>query len=145
VINVDDNRGTTLIEVLVSIIILGMILTGFFQFFIFSQQTTTNNQEKLVAINIAQSVLEQIKGNAYPEITENSDTKIYDSTSVCTGSNQSVKNECLNRYMKTENNKDYSIEIEVDPKLSNGLHIVKVNVYGQGRFLESSVKGMIEL
>ena len=44
----------------------------FFQFFVFSQKNTTENKEKLVAVNLAQSVLEQIKNSkdAYPEINE---------------------------------------------------------------------------
>ena len=56
-----NQDGFTLLEILASVVILGILLTVFFQLFIFSQKTTTTNQEKLEEINIAETVLEKIK------------------------------------------------------------------------------------
>lgn len=143
----NSNAGFTLVEVLVSIIILALIVTGFFQFFIFSQKMTVSNQGNLVGINIAQSVLEQVKEKSYPEVTVPSAVypKTFDAASTCTSSDQTVKDMCLKRYQKTVNNKNFSIEIIVGTEIGHNLHSVKVKVYGKDRRLKSTVKGMIEI
>ncbi len=55
-----NEGGFTLIEILAGIFILGIVLTVFFQFFVFSQKTTTDNKEQLVALEVAETVLERI-------------------------------------------------------------------------------------
>lgn len=123
-----NERGFTLVEVLISIIILGVILSSFFQFFIFSQKTTISNQDKLVAINIAQKVLEQIKEEVGKN--ENIDLQAYDGE----------------EYQENANNKRYSIKINITPENSeNGLYMISVLVSGDNNRIESSVKGLVEL
>ena len=58
--NMKNEGGFTLIEILAGIFILGIVLTVFFQFFIFSQKTTTDNKERLVALKLAETVLERV-------------------------------------------------------------------------------------
>lgn len=148
-----NNNGFTLVEILVSITLLMMVGVTFFQFFIFSQKATTYNKEKLVAINLSQSVLEQIKNSrdAYPEITEEdvhnsaSYPKRYDLETVCPSGNA----KCIEKYEKTINHVTYQIIIEVGKELdeSNGLpiHPVEVKVYYPQGNEPSSVKGLIKL
>lgn len=145
------NDGFTLIEVLVSIVILGMLLTSFFQFFVFSQKTTITNKEKLVAVNIAQNVLEQIKDGTYPEITDKTQIagvtypKTYNAALTCTQSDAVQKNACQQKYNKTEDQKKYSIQVDVGPVRENKLHTIIVNInYENGKKI-SFVKGVLEL
>lgn len=145
------NDGFTLIEVLVSIVILGMLLTSFFQSFVFSQKTTMTNKEKLVAVNIAQNVLEQIKDGTYPEITDKTQIagvtypKTYNAALTCTQSDVAQKTACLKKYDKTEEQKNYSIQVEVGPVRENKLHTVIVNVNSKNGKTISFVKGVLEL
>ncbi len=134
-----NNRGFTLVEVLASIVILGILASAFFQFFVFSQKTTTGNQEKLVAINIAQGVLERVKNNVYPEINV---PQTYNE-SICNSTDET----CKKRYKIDINNQAYSIKIEVGGQLEDSmdLHSVKVTVYGVDGRKESAVKGFVEL
>lgn len=55
-----NEGGYTLLEILAAITILGIILTVFFQLFVFSQKTTTDNREQLTALKIAEGVLERM-------------------------------------------------------------------------------------
>ena len=54
---VKNNRGITLIELLVSITILGIVLLSFMNFFLQSSTYTNNNQKKTVGVNVARNVL----------------------------------------------------------------------------------------
>jgi prepilin-type N-terminal cleavage/methylation domain-containing protein len=52
-----NNRGLTLIELLVSITILGIVLLSFMNFFLQSSTYTNVNQKKTVGVNVARNVL----------------------------------------------------------------------------------------
>lgn len=146
-----NNRGFTLIEILASITILGLLLTAFFQFFIFSQKTTTSNQEKLVALDIAQSVFEQIKKNAYPEVTsvdidaDDDYPKVYNFETVCSIGDEDTVNQCAKRYTISSNNKTFHIKIIVDKKLDVGILSVEVQVCNANGNIKSKVKGFVEI
>lgn len=58
-----NNRGLTLIELLGSITLLGIVIVSFFS--IFSQSTIFSSkvEDKLTAINVAENVLSDIKNN----------------------------------------------------------------------------------
>lgn len=56
-----NNHGFTLVEILASIFIIFLVGMFFFQFFITAQKTTVDNENKLVAVNLAKSVMEEIK------------------------------------------------------------------------------------
>lgn len=142
------NQGFTLVEILVSILLLVLLGFAFFQFFIFSQKATTGSKEKLAAVHLAQSVLEQVKTNDYPEITENMDVekshlpKRFHVGNACANADQN----CINRYKKKLNNQTYQVEIEVDQKKNDTscLLEVEVEILNQAGKLETSVKGLIE-
>lgn len=142
-----NNQGFTLVEILTSILLLCIVGGAFFQFFILSQKTTTESKEKLVAVNLAQSVLEQIKTKEYIEIPDLKDIevndfpKVYTIDNACSSNNQ----DCIDRYKKTINNSTYFIEIEVNVNQDADLPLLEitVNVFNENSKQESSVKGLI--
>jgi prepilin-type N-terminal cleavage/methylation domain-containing protein len=140
-----NNHGFTLLEILVSIAILGLLAAVFFQFFILSQKTTNGNQEKLVAINIAQGVLERIKFGVYPEITEPPASPVIDYPKTYLKADCTI--ECDKKYTIKINNVDYKIEIDVFEKLESemNLHTVEVKVLGKNDKVQSTVKGFVEI
>ncbi|WP_075980013.1 type IV pilus modification PilV family protein [Bacillus massilinigeriensis] len=145
------NGGFTLVEILASVVILGLLLTVFCQFFIFSQKTTSDNEDKLVALNLAQTVFERIKDGEYPEITnidkeaEVDYPKLYDNETVCKLEGEYIK-ECSDRYILTSNDKKYMIRILVEEKLEVGLLSVEVQVFDkEGNDVKSKVKGFVEI
>ena len=121
-----NNRGFSLVEILTSVVILGLVATVFFQSFIFSQKTTTGNQEKLVALNVAQMVLERFKIHcAYQNIT-------------APGTYTEVEN---------INGVDYEIEIVIPTEYETGmgLHLAEITVKAKGGKIQSTVEGFVEL
>ncbi len=138
-----NEGGFTLIEILAGIFILGIVLTVFFQFFIFSQKTTTNNKEQLVTLNIAETVLERIVTD---EVYQN---EIGPGPSEFTGdSNCGTDEGCKDRYRFTVDNNQYFIKVLVgEEQDSMGIYMVTVEVH-QDEITESplsTVKGLVEL
>jgi prepilin-type N-terminal cleavage/methylation domain-containing protein len=74
--------GLTLIEVLVSIVILSIILTTFFSFFSQSMVFSGKNEEKLVAYNLASKTLRVVE-EKYKN-TLQTDLNIISSSVLCT-------------------------------------------------------------
>jgi prepilin-type N-terminal cleavage/methylation domain-containing protein len=153
VIIMRNNRGFTLVEVLASIIILGILATVFFQMFIFSQKTTTSNQEKLVAVNVAQGMLERIKHDVkldepyrmYPEITSTG-TYTISNCGVYSGTD---KTDCEKRYKTMVNDINYTIEIQIkvadEAESGMGLYWAIVRVLNNEGKPQSTAKGFVEL
>jgi prepilin-type N-terminal cleavage/methylation domain-containing protein len=123
-----NEGGFTLIEILAGIFILGIVLTVFFQFFIFSQKTTTDNKEQLVTLRIAESVLEEMI----------SDKNIY-RDKLSSGSHG---------FYYKEPYEEYWITLEVGAQQGDlGIYQVTVKVY-RNEVTEkplSEVKGLVEL
>ncbi|MBM4761887.1 type II secretion system protein [Bacillus sp. B15-48] len=136
-----NDRGFTLVEILVSFLILFLIGTVFFQFFTISQKTTMGNQDKLVAVNLAKFFLEQVKAG---EIAEIDDVGIYGSNNCQTEAG------CSDDYIKTVNNKRYSIKVEVNEtgETDEGeirLYVVKIEVYHNDQKPITTLEGLVEL
>ncbi len=56
-----NEKGFTLAEVIVSIVIVSIILLSFFQLFIQHTKIAGSNTEKLITVNISQAYLERLK------------------------------------------------------------------------------------
>ncbi|MGG0716307.1 type II secretion system protein [Robertmurraya massiliosenegalensis] len=64
-------KGLTLIEVLISITILGIIMTSFLSFFNQAYSYTKTNEDKTVGINVARNVLYYFEQQDFKKIKEN--------------------------------------------------------------------------
>lgn len=115
----NEEKGMSLVEVVVSITILSIILLSFASLFQQSSKTTENNKEKLVAINLARGVKEQVEINPsdfifFPEEEEiNSNGLPYP---VSYFQNECLLlNECKDSFKtlepRTLNNEEYEIEV----------------------------------
>src|ERR1700748_2026904 len=58
-----NTKGLTLIEILASIVILGIILTAFFSFFSQSMMFSSKVEDKFSGVNIAEKVMYDIKSS----------------------------------------------------------------------------------
>lgn len=58
-----NERGFTLVEVLVSLVIISIVLMSFTAVFANTNKMAINNSEKLVVINLADSYLERVRMN----------------------------------------------------------------------------------
>jgi prepilin-type N-terminal cleavage/methylation domain-containing protein len=98
--------GFTLLEVLASIVILGIILTTFFSFFSQSLLFSAKNEEDLQAINLARKtlvVLQQLE-----EVNFTGDTLLLQATSEL-----SIETEIPHVYfIEDKNNNKYYIEVK---------------------------------
>lgn len=121
------NHGFTLVEVLVSVVILAILGTVFFQFFVLSQKAASGNKEKIEAVTLAHAVLEDVKSGEYPEIT--------------TGCSSDFP------MKKTVNKENYSIEIDVGAELEEGLklHSIEIKVFDSDGKMQTSVRGVVEI
>ncbi|KPK96717.1 MAG: hypothetical protein AMJ95_12660 [Omnitrophica WOR_2 bacterium SM23_72] len=63
-------KGYTLIEVLVSLLLLTLILLGGMSFYFYSDQHTQTALHRRLAVGIAESTMEQIKRNGYASLPE---------------------------------------------------------------------------
>ncbi len=66
--NIKNKKGFTLIEVLVSITILGIVLMSFMNFFMQAGSFTNMNQKKTVAVNVARNALMFVESQSFLEI-----------------------------------------------------------------------------
>lgn len=62
-----EERGFSLIEVVASLVMITIVLLSFSQLFIQSNKTAAYNNEKLVAINMAEAELERLKMTPFIE------------------------------------------------------------------------------
>ena len=128
-----NEGGFTLIEILAGIFILGIVLTVFFQFFVFSQKTTTDNKEQLVALRIAESELEKMV----------SDKNIYRTELF---NDEEVPKGIPYEFNYEEPYDDYKVKIKVgDQQGTLGIYHVTVTVYGRNNEELSKVKGLVDL
>ena len=138
VIDMNNDKGFTLIEILLAVTILFVVLLAFTQFFITSQKGTIESQEKLEATNIAQLVFEKIKDRegSYSEITGPGNYGCNGPSSDCT----------LEKYVFHVNEHEFRVQVQVSELVDSteDLYWVEVIVTYSG-VEKSSVKGLIKL
>lgn len=66
---IKSNKGLTLVEVVASIVIISIVLLSFSYIFIQTNSTAAKNNEKLVAINLADAMLAKAQAKSYKKIT----------------------------------------------------------------------------
>jgi prepilin-type N-terminal cleavage/methylation domain-containing protein len=129
-----SNKGFTLLEVLVSLVILSIIILTFANFFLLSNKTAVSNNDDLVAVNLAKATLEKIQINPFLYIKDPRDGNIdYENNPItfnidnCPVNNSS----CQNLFSSTINNETYSISVTASQKSSDGdknLNLINVVV-----------------
>ena len=72
-----EESGFNLIEVVASIVIIGIILISFSQLFIQSNKTAAHNNEKLVTINLADAMLVKLKSETFTKDSSITDMNKY--------------------------------------------------------------------
>lgn len=162
-----NDKGLTLIEVLLSITILGIIATSFLSFFTQSYSYTKMNEDKTVGINVARNVLYYIEKQDFQKIKEaylSTDDTMEVTIDNC---GDSVKNNpsktvfddpnvCREFFTSRINNVDFTSTVsfskelvdpenpsESKPNLQSQLIGVVVNVKWDDE-KETEVKGLIE-
>jgi len=62
-------NGVTLVEILAALVLLSIVLIGFFSFFTQSATFTKHNKEKLTAVQIAEEVIADVRNGKYQDDT----------------------------------------------------------------------------
>ncbi|ETI70297.1 prepilin-type N-terminal cleavage/methylation domain-containing protein [Neobacillus vireti] len=154
-----NQQGLTLIEVLVSITLLGIVLTTFLSFFNQAYSYTKKNQDKTIGINVARNVLYYMEQQDYNRFQalyfpgknppkkvqltfENCKDPAFDSVAVCEGF-----------FSTTINNVNYSaiVTLTSDVKVDNNQISHDLTMYLTGVEVEvkwanqtATVRGLIK-
>ncbi|CQR48021.1 hypothetical protein BN1058_02361 [Paraliobacillus sp. PM-2] len=136
--NLKNQNGLTLVEVLVSILILSIIIVTFLTFFIQSEKNTNVSEDVLDASYVAQTQLERLY---YESETLNYDAFIQFIRSQA-DSYQSIKD--LEKVVRFE--KEFKVETVVQPaknqdnEVIHDLYAVIVKVYDQNSNLKAQME-----
>ncbi|UNL84365.1 type II secretion system protein [Priestia koreensis] len=97
-----NQQGMTIIELLVSLVILTLLFTGAMQFFPQSFSYTRDNQSKTIGINVARNTLHYMQGQSFLKIKkEIKDSKKVLSLYIC---ERKENNEAVKFYSYQDNN-----------------------------------------
>ncbi|MGY4109996.1 type IV pilus modification PilV family protein [Aeribacillus pallidus] len=142
--------GFTLVEILISLVILSIIILAFLNLFVFTNKTTVVNNDQLVAIHLAKSTMERIKMNPFSYIDEPDNDRfnqpqVYTSDSC---SNRPDPDECELLFSPLINNKTYEVQVTVsqtaDEKKIRLLNVlVEVNLKNSKTPISSKVEGYV--
>lgn len=67
--NLEDEKGFSLVEVVASIVIIAIVLLSFAQIFIQTNRTSVLNNERLVVVNLADAALAKLTSQPIPKQT----------------------------------------------------------------------------
>lgn len=137
-----NEKGLSLLEVLISISILFIILTAVAGIFIQAQKSTTINANKTIATFLAQGTIEKIKADPSgkgdttlpPDMEESLKNKSLSSPNVFSNTScEQISNDeiCKAIYEPTVNGHDYKVEIHTfEPKLEEkNLQLIPFALY----------------
>lgn len=111
--NFKNERGLTLIEVLLSITILGIVATSFLSFFNQAYSYTKMNEDKTVGINVARNVLYYVEQQDFDKIKN----------TYLTGDEKDITiDNCNDIYAKKPNETVFD-----DPEVCKGFFATKIN------------------
>jgi prepilin-type N-terminal cleavage/methylation domain-containing protein len=107
--NFQGQEGLTLIEVLVSVVLLSIILTSFLGFFTQSAIFNKKNNEKLDTIQTAQKIKNQVNINITKNILIND--RIIDSTGNIITNPPKLNDSYLKKYFDPQTTYNYWVEL----------------------------------
>jgi prepilin-type N-terminal cleavage/methylation domain-containing protein len=138
-----NNKGFTLVEVLVSVVILSIILLTFTNFFIMSNKSAVSSNEKLVAVHLAKATLERIKIKPYDYIKDPNTTGVdYEARPIKYSQNNCPNTSpCLDPFSVEVNQKTYNISVTASQKAtSNDKNLKLINIVVNVELASSSPK-----
>lgn len=115
------NKGFTLIEILVTLVILSIILLSFMSFFSQSSLFTQKNNEKLSAINLAQETIVTIKNQ--PDYFQ----KVVKYTTGFSDPEKTILN--VNSIGMFNQQPDYRLGLEITKDYTYKLYKIHVQIY----------------
>ena len=146
-----SERGFTLVEVLLSVTILGIIFLSALALFNNTYDYTKRNQSKTVGINVARNVLNYIEKQDFQTIKKSyfdsspSTTEVRITKDSCKNTPFSAES-CENMLQTVVNNVTYEATVTLtkhhDQDLQNYLIPVNVKIHWNGR--ETSVEGVLK-
>jgi len=148
------NKGFTLLEVLVSLVILSIIILTFSSIFVFSTRTAVSNNDDLVAVNLAKATLEKIEHDPYKYINDpNTGSVNYETDPVTFDKNNCPANNsaCQSLFSQISNNKTFSISVTASQKSTTGDKnlklinvVVEVKLDNSKPIISSKTEGYVE-
>ena len=122
---IDNEKGLTLLEVLLSITLLSIVMITFLSFFTNAFRFNSINDDSIQAMNIAREQQALIKGKLWNEIT----AFTFDNTTGC--------------YIQNTNEREYDIKMSIkkEPETIDSyrnLHLVHVEVTKDGKPLSET-------
>lgn len=106
-----EDKGITLIEIILSVAILAIIVTPLYSLFVNASKTNEKAEDILIAANDAQGLVEQKKaGIEYP-------------ADITSGFSYEINEENVDDYSLESNASDFDVTIELEKKASNEAYI----------------------
>jgi prepilin-type N-terminal cleavage/methylation domain-containing protein len=105
------NKGLTLIEVIISLAVIGLVITPLMSMFVFAAQINSESSLKLKSVLTAQKYIEEFKASEelnFGNYVFNSDTGAYEKTVVQTADEFGAQ-----IIIRSERSHLYSIEVSV--------------------------------
>lgn len=132
---VKNNQGLTLIEIIASIFLIGLILTSFFTLFIQSSQYSNNNEDKLHVTNFTRDLSSRVEKITIEDLILNGFIKEEDikkENFILTLPNSTTTTEELLTLLDINNpNYDVKLELRPGPKgiESSDTSLIEVTIY----------------
>jgi prepilin-type N-terminal cleavage/methylation domain-containing protein len=128
-----NNHGLTLLEVLVSLTILGILLIGAMKFFSQAYSFTSSNQNKTIAINVARNAIMYMERQSFIEIRKSFEDNAKEPLAlmICNdsyqiiGPNDRVEPDCS---PITINNIKYDVTIQTNSDEETNSFFIPINV-----------------
>lgn len=133
-LNLQNEKAFTLVEVIASIVLISIVLLSFVQIFIQTNQVANTNTEKLVVINLADAQLERLQ-------IDSTELANIGTSRLSTASGVSLNPILLN-------NKTYEVNVKLHPNATDKnlkLYNLVVTVTAQDGKTKSSVEGYVTL
>lgn len=146
-LNNESEKGFTLVELLVSVVIISIIFFGVFQLFTFSAKTATSNETKLVTTHLAKATIERIKVD-YESFFPPEEIKCSENEKFIYSKQNCAQTGSINcdRYEFIVNDILYDVEVKVsqnnDEQNLNLLNVV-VTVEQPDKNINSKVEGYV--
>jgi prepilin-type N-terminal cleavage/methylation domain-containing protein len=143
--NLNNNEsGFTLVEVLASLVIITIVITGVLNLLVFTNKTAVHNNDKLVAINLSKATIERMKiqPDAYFNLPNESTNYLY--REITYNKDNCVTVDCDDLYQMTINDRTYHISVTIkqnDNDLKLGLVDVLVKAALPDQYIKSEVEG----